>query len=76
MPILNELQMEYNSTLEREGKAFRYFNDKGIPFEEKEKHFDEYRKIVKRLNELLTLLPHSDYNISSGFGIEQELFAA
>lgn len=53
MSIL-ELKQEYNSLLLREAKAEIYLEDESIPVTEREKWQPEYKKIVDRLNELIT----------------------
>jgi hypothetical protein len=51
---LSVLEQEYDQLLKRFYKAVEYLDNKEIPLEERKKWLPEYRKILDKLNELVT----------------------
>ena len=44
-----QLKEKYNELLAREAKASKYFDDKTIPWQKKEKHIPQYNDLIKEM---------------------------
>lgn len=53
MRINEEFKIHYNKTLARYKKAEKFFNNDKISFEQKERFFEEFNKVVKTLSMLM-----------------------
>ena len=71
---MDDLKKSYTQQLACYYKAEEYMDDNRVAEEEKDKHFDKFREIIRELNELaiqIELAGHkmSAQEIKKGFGI-------
>lgn len=65
---VKQARIEYNKLLKRFYKAEKYFDRKDIPYTEKEKQIENFKKILKGLNYLLKKVgPHNKEEVLGGF---------